>query len=146
MLNGQVKIPESQYRVINEQVSAVTVTVDEPGFDTLMCCHQWGERFKCIIAYAKIYTEGKLWIMEDISKQKFSKMLLFLKSKKCKIGSFFQGCLMQILPARARIQRWTPWAVSGIRALGHKSDYFTGINTIIVHPFLFQPDCLLHRW
>uniref|UniRef100_A0A8C1K751 Leptin receptor n=1 Tax=Cyprinus carpio TaxID=7962 RepID=A0A8C1K751_CYPCA len=58
MLNGQVKIPESQYRVINEQVSAVTVTVDEPGFDTLMCCHQWGERFKCIIAYAKIYTEG----------------------------------------------------------------------------------------
>ncbi|XP_058635214.1 leptin receptor isoform X3 [Onychostoma macrolepis] len=58
MLNGQVKIPESQYRVINEQVSAVTVTVDEPGFDTLMCCHQWGERFKCMIAYAKIYTEG----------------------------------------------------------------------------------------
>uniref|UniRef100_A0A673JC57 Leptin receptor-like n=1 Tax=Sinocyclocheilus rhinocerous TaxID=307959 RepID=A0A673JC57_9TELE len=58
MLNGQVKIPESQYRVINKQVSAVTVTVDEPGFDTLMCCHQWGERFKCIIAYAKIYTEG----------------------------------------------------------------------------------------
>uniref|UniRef100_A0A9J8CF09 Leptin receptor n=1 Tax=Cyprinus carpio carpio TaxID=630221 RepID=A0A9J8CF09_CYPCA len=58
MLNGQEKIPESQYRVINEQVSAVTVTVDEPGFDTLMCCHQWGERFKCIIAYAKIYTEG----------------------------------------------------------------------------------------
>jgi len=60
MLNGQVKIPESQYRVINEQVSAVTVTVDEPGFDALMCCHQWGERFQCIIAYAKIYTEGKL--------------------------------------------------------------------------------------
>ncbi|XP_043098358.1 leptin receptor isoform X2 [Puntigrus tetrazona] len=58
MLNGQVKIPESQYTVINEQVSAVTVTLDEPGFDTLMCCHQWGERFKCIIAYAKIYTEG----------------------------------------------------------------------------------------
>ncbi|XP_052455578.1 leptin receptor [Carassius gibelio] len=58
MLNGQVKIPESHYRVINEQVSAVTVTVDEPGFDTLMCCHQWGERFKCFIAYAKIYTQG----------------------------------------------------------------------------------------
>lgn len=60
MLNGQVKIPESQYSVINEQVSAVTMKVDEPGIDTLMCCHQWGERFKCIIAYAKIYTEGAL--------------------------------------------------------------------------------------
>ncbi|XP_067229146.1 leptin receptor isoform X1 [Chanodichthys erythropterus] len=57
MLNGQ-KIPESQYSVINDQVSAVTMKVDEPGFDTLMCCHLWGERFKCIIAYAKIYTEG----------------------------------------------------------------------------------------
>ncbi|XP_056114810.1 leptin receptor isoform X2 [Rhinichthys klamathensis goyatoka] len=59
MLNGQQKIPESQYRVINDQVSAVTMKVDEPGFDVLMCCQPWGERFKCSIAYAKIYTEGR---------------------------------------------------------------------------------------
>lgn len=59
LLNGQV-IPESQYSVINEQVSAVTVKIDEPGFDTLMCCHQCEERFDCMIAYAKIYTEGGL--------------------------------------------------------------------------------------
>ncbi|XP_067315892.1 leptin receptor isoform X2 [Pseudorasbora parva] len=58
MLNGQEKIPESQYRVINEQVSAVTIKVDEPRFDTLMSCHLGGERFKCPIAYGKIYTEG----------------------------------------------------------------------------------------
>lgn len=60
MLNGQKKIPASQYRVINDQVSAVTMKVDEPGFDTLMCCQLWGERLKCNIAYAKIYTEGGL--------------------------------------------------------------------------------------
>ncbi|KAI7807653.1 leptin receptor [Triplophysa rosa] len=58
MLNGQVKIPESQYRVINERVSAVTLQATSPGFDSLMCCHPWGERFKCTIAYAKMYTEG----------------------------------------------------------------------------------------
>ncbi|XDV35775.1 hypothetical protein PO909_005658 [Leuciscus waleckii] len=57
-LNGQKKIPESQYRVINYQVSAVTMKVDEPGFDTLMCCQQLGERVNCSIPYAKIYTEG----------------------------------------------------------------------------------------
>ncbi|XP_073707958.1 leptin receptor [Garra rufa] len=54
MLNAQVKIPESQYKVINEHVSAVTVTLDEPGFDYLMCC----DGLNCGIAYAKIYTEG----------------------------------------------------------------------------------------
>uniref|UniRef100_A0A8B9JSH7 Fibronectin type-III domain-containing protein n=1 Tax=Astyanax mexicanus TaxID=7994 RepID=A0A8B9JSH7_ASTMX len=57
MLNGQV-IPESQYRVVNERVSAVTIRSKEPGFDTLLCCHPWGERYKCNIAYAKVYTEG----------------------------------------------------------------------------------------
>lgn len=59
-LNGQKKIPESQYRVINYQVSAVTMKVDEPGFDTLMCCQQLVERVNCSIPYAKIYTEGGL--------------------------------------------------------------------------------------
>nr|XP_055068564.1 leptin receptor isoform X2 [Misgurnus anguillicaudatus] len=59
MLNGQVKIPESQYMVINERVSAVTLQATSPGFDSLMCCHPWGERFKCTIAYAKMYTEGR---------------------------------------------------------------------------------------
>ncbi|KAL6458143.1 hypothetical protein MHYP_G00333730 [Metynnis hypsauchen] len=57
LLNGRV-IPESQYRVVNERVSAVTITSKDPGFDTLMCCHPWGEKFKCSVAYAKVYTEG----------------------------------------------------------------------------------------
>ncbi|XP_051563114.1 leptin receptor-like isoform X1 [Myxocyprinus asiaticus] len=58
MLNGQVEIPESQYKVINEQVSAVTLKADQPGFHTLMCCYSLGEGIKGSIAYAKIYTEG----------------------------------------------------------------------------------------
>uniref|UniRef100_A0A4W4H029 Fibronectin type-III domain-containing protein n=1 Tax=Electrophorus electricus TaxID=8005 RepID=A0A4W4H029_ELEEL len=57
MLNGQV-IPESQYKVVNTRVSAVTVRSKDPGFDTLMCCLSWGEKYKCSIAYAKVYTEG----------------------------------------------------------------------------------------
>ncbi|XP_062854239.1 leptin receptor [Trichomycterus rosablanca] len=57
MLNGQL-IPDSHYRAINERVSAVTVRSKEPGFDTLMCCYPWGERYKCSIAYAKVYIEG----------------------------------------------------------------------------------------
>ncbi|XP_051568745.1 leptin receptor-like isoform X1 [Myxocyprinus asiaticus] len=58
MLNGQVEIPESQYKVINEQVSAVTLKADQPGFHTLMCCYSLGKGIKGSIAYAKIYTEG----------------------------------------------------------------------------------------
>lgn len=65
LLNGQVKIPESQYRVINERVSAVTLQATGPGFDSLMCCHPWGERFKCTIAYAKMYTEGESCFMKN---------------------------------------------------------------------------------
>ncbi|KAK3556758.1 hypothetical protein QTP70_016696 [Hemibagrus guttatus] len=57
MLNGQM-LPESQYRMINERVSAVTITSKEPGFDTLMCCYPWGQRYKCSIAYTKVYVEG----------------------------------------------------------------------------------------
>ncbi|KAF7711805.1 leptin receptor isoform X1 [Silurus meridionalis] len=57
MLNGQM-LPESQYRMINERVSAVTIRAKEPGFDTLMCCHPLGERYKCSIAYTKVYIEG----------------------------------------------------------------------------------------
>ncbi|XP_053087546.1 leptin receptor isoform X2 [Pangasianodon hypophthalmus] len=57
MLNGQM-LPESQYRMINERVSAVTIRSKEPGFDTLMCCYPWGERYKCSIAYTKVYVEG----------------------------------------------------------------------------------------
>ncbi|XP_066519865.1 leptin receptor [Hoplias malabaricus] len=57
ILNGQV-IPENQYRVVNEHVSAVTLRSKKPGFDSLMCCHLWDERYKCSIAYAKVYTEG----------------------------------------------------------------------------------------
>lgn len=41
---------------------------------------------------------------------------------------------MQILPAKARFQRWTPWPVSGIIVFGRRSDPFTGMNTIIAHP------------
>lgn len=58
-LNGKMKIPESQYRVINEQVSTVTLKMDKAGFDTLMCCHTLGEKVMCTIPYAKIYTEGR---------------------------------------------------------------------------------------
>ncbi|TRY92524.1 hypothetical protein DNTS_008246 [Danionella cerebrum] len=58
MLNSQVKIPKSQYTVINHQISAVTLKLDQPGFDSLMCCHPWGETLNCSIAYVKIYTEG----------------------------------------------------------------------------------------
>ncbi|XP_056316006.1 leptin receptor [Danio aesculapii] len=58
-LNGKIKIPESQYRVINEQVSTVTLKMDKAGFDTLMCCFTLGEKSMCSIAYAKIYTEGR---------------------------------------------------------------------------------------
>ncbi|KAI4891910.1 hypothetical protein NFI96_029995 [Prochilodus magdalenae] len=54
-LNGQV-LPESQFRVVNERVSAVTIR-SEPGFDALICCHPWGDP-KCGLAYAKVYTEG----------------------------------------------------------------------------------------
>ncbi|XP_076871066.1 leptin receptor isoform X2 [Brachyhypopomus gauderio] len=57
MLNGQV-IPESQYKVVNARVSAVTFRSKDPGFGFLMGCLPWGERFKCSIAYAKVYTEG----------------------------------------------------------------------------------------
>ncbi|KAG7326283.1 hypothetical protein KOW79_009684 [Hemibagrus wyckioides] len=57
MLNGQM-LPESLYRMINKRVSAVTITSKEPGFDTLMCCYPWGERYKCSIAYTKVYVEG----------------------------------------------------------------------------------------
>lgn len=59
MLNGQM-LPESQYRMINERVSAVTITSKEPGFDTLMCCYPWGQRYKCSIAYTKVYVEGEI--------------------------------------------------------------------------------------
>lgn len=58
MLNGQ-EIPESQYKVVNERVSAVTIRSKQPGFDTLMCCLR-GERYKCSLAYAMVYKEGKL--------------------------------------------------------------------------------------
>lgn len=58
MLNGQM-LPKSQYRMINERVSVVTVRSKEPGFDTLMCCYPWGERYKCSIAYTKVYVEGE---------------------------------------------------------------------------------------
>ncbi|XP_060775898.1 leptin receptor isoform X2 [Neoarius graeffei] len=57
MLNGQM-LPESQYQMINKRVSAVTVRSKEPGFDTLMCCYPWGQRYKCSIAYTKLYVEG----------------------------------------------------------------------------------------
>ncbi|TVK90654.1 Leptin receptor [Bagarius yarrelli] len=57
MLNGQM-LPESQYRMINEKISAVTIRSKEPGFNTLMCCYPWGQRYKCSIAYTKIYVEG----------------------------------------------------------------------------------------
>lgn len=64
-LNGKMKIPESQYRVINEQVSTVTLKMDKAGFDTLMCCHTLGEKVMCTIPYAKIYTEGDLRIIKE---------------------------------------------------------------------------------
>ncbi|XP_072540345.1 leptin receptor isoform X2 [Salminus brasiliensis] len=57
MLNGQL-IPESQYRVVNERVSVVTIKLKKAGFDTLMCCYSWEEKYKCSIAYSKVYTEG----------------------------------------------------------------------------------------
>lgn len=58
MLNGQI-LPKSQQQLINERVSAVTIRLNEPGFDTLMCCYPWGERYNCSIAYTKIYVEGE---------------------------------------------------------------------------------------
>ncbi|KAF5903183.1 leptin receptor isoform X1, partial [Clarias magur] len=57
MLNGLI-LPESQYQTINERVSAVTIRPKEAGLDTLMCCYPWGERYKCSIAYTKVYVEG----------------------------------------------------------------------------------------
>ncbi|XP_030647005.1 leptin receptor [Chanos chanos] len=58
LLNGHMKLSQNQYRAVNDRVSAASVVVGQPGFDTLMCCQWWGDKYQCIIAYAKIYTTG----------------------------------------------------------------------------------------
>ncbi|XP_031430873.1 leptin receptor [Clupea harengus] len=56
-LNGQYPIPESQYRVINDYVSAVTWQTEAAGVDVLFCCEK-GENDLCNPPYAKVYTTG----------------------------------------------------------------------------------------
>lgn len=57
-LNGQYPIPESQYRVINDYVSAVTWQTEAAGVDVLFCCEK-GENDLCNPPYAKVYTTGQ---------------------------------------------------------------------------------------
>lgn len=53
-----------------------------------------------------------------------------------------KGCLMQILPAKARIRELTQWPVNGIRALGLRSGFSTGKHTSILHSFIITDSLL----
>ncbi|KAL2089708.1 hypothetical protein ACEWY4_014396 [Coilia grayii] len=58
-LNGKEKVPESQYQVISEHVSAVTWRPTAAGVDTLLCCEKRPLQVDhCSPAYAKVYTTG----------------------------------------------------------------------------------------
>nr|XP_023650360.1 leptin receptor-like [Paramormyrops kingsleyae] len=58
-LNYHEKIPESQYSVVSERVSSVTLLNVRPprqrGYDVLHCCQQSGARSRCSYPYAQIY-------------------------------------------------------------------------------------------
>ncbi|XP_066548743.1 leptin receptor isoform X2 [Amia ocellicauda] len=63
-LNTHEKVPESQYSVVNERVSSVTLLNVRPqkrrgriGFDVLQCCQQDGENSVCNYRYAAIYAQ-----------------------------------------------------------------------------------------
>lgn len=65
-LNLRAAIPESQYRVVSEHVSAVTWRPSEAGMDVLFCCDK-GQRpveegpvqkDQCSLSYAKVYSTG----------------------------------------------------------------------------------------
>ncbi|XP_018609811.1 leptin receptor isoform X2 [Scleropages formosus] len=58
-LNYHEKVPESQYRVISDHVSSVTLLNVKPlrqrGYDVLHCCQRRGEKSLCSYPYAQIY-------------------------------------------------------------------------------------------
>lgn len=56
-LNYLVSVPENQYQVISDHVSAVTWRPSEAGMDVLLCCEK-GEKDQCSHSYAKVYTAG----------------------------------------------------------------------------------------
>lgn len=56
-LNYLVPVPENQYQVISEHVSAVTLRPSETGMDVLLCCEK-REKDQCSHSYAKVYTTG----------------------------------------------------------------------------------------
>ncbi|KAJ8409413.1 hypothetical protein AAFF_G00228140 [Aldrovandia affinis] len=61
-LNAQEKVPESQYSVLNDRVSSVTLPNVRPlkrqPFNVLHCCQRSGETSLCSYRYASLYTEG----------------------------------------------------------------------------------------
>ncbi|XP_036375713.1 leptin receptor [Megalops cyprinoides] len=67
-LNYNVKVPESQYNVINDRVSSVSLLNVKPsrqrGYDILHCCQRKGEKSLCSYPYAQIYIKD---INVDIS-------------------------------------------------------------------------------
>ncbi|KAJ8274499.1 hypothetical protein COCON_G00091240 [Conger conger] len=60
-LNGNEKVPESLYSVVNERVSSVTLPNVRPlkrhPYSMLHCCQQSGEKFLCSYRYASLYTD-----------------------------------------------------------------------------------------
>ncbi|XP_048833026.1 leptin receptor isoform X2 [Brienomyrus brachyistius] len=58
-LNYHEKIPESQYSVVSERVSSVTLLDVRPprqrGYDVLHCCQKSGASSRCSYPYAQIY-------------------------------------------------------------------------------------------
>ncbi|XP_076133984.1 leptin receptor isoform X1 [Alosa pseudoharengus] len=56
-LNGKDPIPESQYRAINDHVSAVTWRTMAAGVHFLLCCAK-GEKDLCSHIYPKVFTKG----------------------------------------------------------------------------------------
>ncbi|KAJ8376231.1 hypothetical protein SKAU_G00068110 [Synaphobranchus kaupii] len=55
------KVPESQYTIINDRVSSVTLLNMKPlkqrGYDILHCCQREGEKSLCSFPYAQIYVK-----------------------------------------------------------------------------------------
>ncbi|XP_061096573.1 leptin receptor isoform X2 [Conger conger] len=55
------KVPETQYTIINDHVSSVTLLNVKPlkqrGYDILHCCQRDGEKSLCSVPYAQIYVK-----------------------------------------------------------------------------------------
>ncbi|KAJ8392567.1 hypothetical protein AAFF_G00074450 [Aldrovandia affinis] len=55
------EVPKSQYTIVNEHVSSVTLLNVKPqkqrGYDILHCCHREGEKSLCSFPYAQIYVK-----------------------------------------------------------------------------------------